>query len=210
MKKVITAIALLITISGYSQSAKYQAAMEKNLVLFDSAKTTTDFLSASAAFERIAETEKNQWLPYYYAGLALSIVGWQDQKLDKDANAERIKAFCDKADVIEKTSEICELRNMAATQQMLVDPQTRWMSYGQEADKALQKGLELNPNNPRLYFLQGSGIFNTPEQYGGGKAKAKPILEKAVALYKEENKTRKPLYPKWGEKDTETLLAQCQ
>jgi hypothetical protein len=184
--------------------------MKKNLAMFDSVKSTTEFLSLSAAFERIGETEKTQWLPYYYAGLAMSSPGWTDPNLDKDANAAKIIALCDKADAIEKSSEIYEIRYMAYTQQMLVDPQTRFMSYGQQADNALKKGLAINPNNPRLYYLQASGIFNTPEQYGGGKAKAKPILEKAVALYKTENETRKPLYPKWGEKETTEMLAQCQ
>jgi len=184
--------------------------MKKNLALFDSAKTTTDFLSLSAAFERIAETEKTQWLPYYYAGLALSIPGWSDMNMDKDANAAKIKAFCDKAEALQKNSEVYELRFMALLQQFLVDPQTRYATYLPESDAALKKGMEVDPKNPRLYYLQGSNLFNTPEQYGGGKSKAKPILEKAVELYKEESKTRKPLYPKWGEKEATDLLAQCQ
>jgi hypothetical protein len=66
----------------------------------------------------------------------------------------------------------------------------------------------LDPNNPRLYYLEGAGIFGTPEQYGGGKAKAKPVLEKAVALFKSEQ--HKPLHPHWGQKQAEDMLAQCQ
>jgi hypothetical protein len=212
MKKIIAALALLITLTGYAQSDKYNGAMKKTFTLLDSAKTTADFQSVAAAFERIGEAEKTQWLPYYYTGLALSTAGWMDSKLDKDANGERIKALCDKADALAvdnaDKSEILVLRNMAATQQMLVDPQSRWMSYGQEANGYLEKGLLLNANNPRLYYLQGANTFGTPEQFGGGKAKAKPILEKAVALYKSEQV--KPLYPDWGKKQAEEMLAQCQ
>jgi hypothetical protein len=212
MKKIITAIALVATISGYAQSEKYVAAMKKNLVLFDSVKTTAEYQSLSAAFERIGDAEKTQWLPYYYAALALTTPGWTDTKLDKDANAERIKALCDKADALAKDnsdkSEILSLRNMTATQQMLVDPQSRWGSYGQEADKYLATAKQLNANNPRLYYLEGAGTFGKPEQFGGGKAKAKPMLEKAVALYKAEQP--KPLYPHWGQKQAEDMLAQCQ
>jgi hypothetical protein len=208
MKKIIAAVALLATITTQAQSEKYIAAMKKNLEQMDSAKTTAGLQSVAASFERIGDAEKTQWLPYYYAGLTLSTAGWADQKLDKDANAEKIKQLCDKADAIAKTSEIYEIRNMAATQQMMVDPQSRYMSYGQEANQALQKGMQLDPSNPRLYYLQGMSLFGTPEQFGGGKTKAKPVFEKAVALYKTE--TVKPLYPGWGKKQAEDMLAQCQ
>ena len=208
MKKLITIIALVASISGFAQSERYVAAMKKNLTLFDSSKTTADYQALSAAFERIGDAEKTQWLPYYYAGLALATAGWADQNLNKDDNATKIKALCDKADAIAKSSEIFEIRNMAATQQMMVDPQSRYMTYGAEAGKALTNGMALNPNNPRLYYLQGMSVFNTPEAFGGGKAKAKPVFEKSVALFKSEEV--KPLYPKWGQKQAEDMLAQCQ
>jgi len=208
MKKLITIIALVASISGFAQSERYVAAMKKNLALFDSSKTTADYQALSAAFERIGDAEKTQWLPYYYAGLALATAGWADQNLNKDDNATKIKALCDKADAIAKSSEVFEIRNMAATQQMMVDPQSRYMTYGAEAGKALTQGMEIDPKNPRLYYLQGMSVFNTPEAFGGGKAKAKPVFEKSVALFKSEEV--KPLYPKWGQKQAEDMLAQCQ
>jgi len=208
MKKLLTVIVLFTAITASAQSDKYEAAMKKNLSMFDSAKTTADFQNLGAAFERIGDAEKTQWLPYYYAGLALTTAGWQDPKLDKEANAERTKALCDKAEAIEKTSEICEIRNMAATQQMMIDPQTRWSTYGKEASAALQTGMQINPGNPRLYYLQGMSVFNTPAAFGGGKEKAKPLFEKAIVLFKAEQP--KPLYPHWGQKQAEDMLAQCQ
>jgi len=208
MKSLILSFLLFGVFASYAQSDKYEAAMKQNLSGFDSAKTTADFQKLAAAFERIGDAEKTQWLPYYYAGLALTTAGWQDPKLDKEANAERVKMLCDKAEAIEKTSEICEIRNMAATQQMMIDPQTRWATYGKEAGAALQTGMQLNPNNPRLYYLQGMSVFNTPAAFGGGKDKAKPIFQKAIDLFKVEQP--KPLYPHWGQKQAEDMLAQCQ
>lgn len=209
MKKLLLVIALIASISATkAQSDKFTSAMEKNLSIMDSAKTSADLVSVAAAFERIGDAEKNQWLPYYYAGLALSTAGWMDQTMDKDANAERIKKLCDKAAAINDNAEIYVVRNMAATQQMLVNPQEHWMNYGQEAAGALNKGLQLDPNNPRIYYLQGMSLFNTPEQFGGGKDKAKPLFEKAVALFKAEQS--RALYPHWGQKQTEEALAKCQ
>jgi len=208
MKKFIAAMALLATISVNAQSEKYVQTMKTTLAKFDSVKTTADYQALAATFERIGDAEKTQWLPYYYAGLALTTAGWMDQNMDKDANAEKIKAVCTKAEAIEKNAEVYTIRNMAATQQMIVDPQSRWMSYGQEASGYLQKGMQLDANNPRLYYLQAMSVFGTPEQFGGGKAKAKPIFEKAIALFKAE--TPKPLYPHWGQKEAEAKLAECQ
>ena len=109
---------------------------------------------------------------------------------------------------IEKNSEIYSLLNMAATQEMMVDPSTRWQTYGQEASADMEEGLKLDPNNPRLYYLKGMSVFNTPEAFGGGKANAKPLFENAVAFYKTEKP--KPLYPHWGQSQAEDMLAKCQ
>lgn len=85
---------------------------------------------------------------------------------------------------------------MTATQQMLVDPQNRWSTYGQEGAIYLKQAKYLDPENPRLAYLEGAGIFGTSEQFGGGKAKAKPVLEKAVASFKAEKS--KPMHPQWA------------
>jgi len=208
MKPILFTFLLLLAYSSQAQSDRYTEAMKKHLAAFGAAKTTADFQAVANTFERIGDAEKTQWLPYYYAGLSLSTAGWSDPNLDKDANSTRINALCDKAETIEKNAEIYALRNMSATQQMMVDPQTRWQTYGQQASAFLQSGLKLDPDNPRLYYLQGESVMNTPEAFGGGKAKAKPIFEKAVELFKKEQP--KPMYPHWGQERAEEELAKCQ
>jgi hypothetical protein len=129
-----------------------------------------------------------------------------------EALATRINALADKADatatVNEDKAEILIIRNMAATQQMLVDPPSRWMTFGQQAGTYLQQASQLNPNNPRVYYLQGMSLFGTPEQFGGGKAAAKPLFQKAVDLGKAEQP--KPLYPHWSLEMSVPMLAACQ
>ncbi len=208
MKLLLFSSLMFLVLAGSAQSDKYVAAMKKNLELFDSAKTTADFQSLANTFERIGDAEKTQWLPYYYAGLALSTPGWNDAKIDKDANSTRINTLCDKAAALDNNSEIYVLRYMSATQQMMVDPQTRWQTFGMQAGKALDDGTKLNPDNPRLYYMRGESVMNTPEAFGGGKAKAKPLFEKALALYKTDKP--KPLWPGWGQERTEAELAKCQ
>jgi len=212
MKRLMLSIVFCSSLFGaFAQSARYAGAMQKNLALFDSAKTTAQLQALSDAFVRIGDAEKTQWQPYYFAGLALSTAGWQ-KDVDADVNSPKINALCDKAEALASTdadkSEVYALRNMSATQQMLVDPQTRWQTYGQQTAAALTKGLQLNPNNPRLYYLRGMSLFGTPVQFGGGKDKAKPLFEKALSLYSTEQADG--FNPRWGKKQAETQLALCQ
>ncbi len=214
MKKFIFFLvaAISLQLTAFPQNDKYVAAMKKTLALFDSAKTVEDFTKMANTFERIGDAEKTEWLPYYYAGLALTTAGWIETMKDKDANATKINSLSDKAESLATTdadkAEILSLRNMSGTQQMLVDPQARWMSYGQAAGQALERALKLDPNNPRLHYLKGMSLFGTPAQFGGGKDKAKPVFEKAVQLYKEQKP--KELYPTWGQKQAEDMIVQCQ
>jgi tetratricopeptide (TPR) repeat protein len=200
--------ALLIGLGARAQSDKYMATMQKNLALLDSAKTIDQLQSVAGTFDRIGDAEKTQWLPYYYAALAQTWIGWRPEVTDKDGNAQKINAYLAKAEAIEKNAETYAVENMSATQQMLVDPQSRYMTNGKDAAEALQKGLAIDPNNPRLYYLQAMSLFGTPPQFGGGKDKAKPVFEKSIALFKAAQP--KPLYPNWGQKQAEAQLALCQ
>jgi len=201
-------LALLITLGASAQSDRYAAAMQKNITLLDSAKTIDQLQSLAGTFDRIGDAEKTQWLPYYYAALAQTWVGWSPETRDKDANAARIRSYLSKAEAIEKNAETYAIENMASTQQMLMDPQTRWATNGKDASEALQKGMSIDPDNPRLYYLQAMSLFGTPAQFGGGKDKAKPVFEKSIALFKSAQP--KPLYPTWGLPQAEQGLAQCQ
>jgi hypothetical protein len=208
MKSILFSFMMLWVLVGSAQSDKYVAAMKINLDQFDSVKTVAQFQALANTFERIGDAEKTQWLPYYYAGLALTTAGWMDPKMDIDANATRINTLCDKAEALDKNSEIYLIRNMSATQQMLVDPQTRYMTYGVKAKNDVEEAIKLNPDNPRIYYLQGESLLNTPSAFGGGKDKAKPLYEKAIALYKTDKP--KPLWPNWGQPQAEAGLAKCQ
>jgi hypothetical protein len=208
MRKSFLFLALLVSLAAGAQNDKYSQVMQKNITLLDSAKSIDELTSLAATFDRIGDAEKNKWLPYYYAALAQTWIGWNPATTDKDANSTKINAYLAKAEALEKNSELYAVENMSATQQMQVDPPTRWATNGKDAATALQKGMTADPNNPRLYYLQGMSLFYTPSQFGGGKDKAKPLFEKSIALFKSAQP--KPLYPTWGQLQAEQMLAQCQ
>ena len=209
MKQVLVIISMFIAGMVAAQS-KYEAAMAKGLEQFKAAKSVEDMNATSAFFERVGDAEKDKWLPYYYAAQANHFTGWMNPKADKDKVAEKSKDLITKAEVIEKNnSEIYCLRQMVAIQQMTVDPMTRWQTYGAEAGTALENAIKADPNNPRIYLLNGQTLLRTPEAFGGGKMVSKKLAEKSIELFK----TFQPassLHPNWGKEDAEKLLAACQ
>lgn len=210
MKQLFFSLVLTVAaITSFGQSEKFTKGMEKNLAQLDSAKTPEQLNAVAASFERIGDAEKTQWLPYYYAALANIWKGFSS-KDNKDEIATTAEALIAKAEAIEKNNaELYILKNMAATMHMLVDPQARWMQYGPIAGEALGKAKAIDPNNPRVYYLEGQSLFGTPEQFGGGKDKAKPVFEKSLTLFN----TYKPassLHPTWGKSNAQKMLEQCK
>lgn len=201
---------ILLVATGFAQSDKYQKSMQANKALLDSAKTAEDYTAVAAAFERIGDAEKTQWLPYYYAGLANILKGFTDNKVDKDEVADKADGLIAKAEAIEpKNSEIVLLKSMSSTLHMIVDPQNRWQKYGAMGRETLATAKQLNPNNPRVYYWEAQNLMGTPSAFGGGADKAKPLFEKSLELYK----TFKPvndLYPTWGKEITEKMLSSIK
>lgn len=209
MKHVFIIIAMFFSGMAMSQT-KYDGAMTKGLEQLKAAKSVDDMLSASAFFERVGDAEKDKWLPYYYAAYANYVTAWMNPKLDKDKVAEKSNDLLTKAEAIEpNNSELFCMRQMTATLQMVVDPMSRWQSYGAQANSAIEKAIKADPNNPRIYYLKGQSLMNTPEAFGGGKAVAKKLFEKSVELYK-NFQPASPYHPVWGKEEAEKLLAACQ
>lgn len=199
--------------TAMAQSAQYTDAMTKQTSELDSSGTfTADGLQQKAnTFERIADAEKSQWLPYYYAAYAQVMQAFilQD-KSQIDPLADRAEGNLDKAEALSpKNSEIACIRSLIATARLTVDPMTRGMKYGPEAAALLEQAAEFNPENPRIYMLRGQSLLFTPEQWGGSKSKAKTTLELALqkfAAFKPES----GIAPHWGEPYTRKLLEQSQ
>ncbi|MES2589097.1 MAG: hypothetical protein V4622_08960 [Bacteroidota bacterium] len=209
MKKTLLLGLTLISLTLNAQS-KYESGMKKALEQYGNAKTIDDYMATSALFERIADAEKDKWLPYYYAALTNQMTVWMDEKSDKDKISEKSILFIEKAELLESNnSEIFCVRQMIAIAQMSVDPMSRWQTYGAQANKALESAKKADPNNPRIYFLEGQSIYNTPVAFGGGKKNAKPLFQKSVELYG-TFVAASDFHPNWGKEDAANMLKECE
>jgi hypothetical protein len=212
MKKMFLALLLLAVITkGFAQSEKFSKAMTTNLAQFDSAKTADAMLALSASFERIGDAEKTQWLPYYYASLSQVMYAFMKNDMsNNDALAGKAEQLITKAEAAQpNNSEISVIKAMIAVLHMLVNPQQRWQQYGPVIQQEIENAKKQDPTNPRPYYLQGQNLRNTPEQFGGGCATAKPLLEEAMKKF-DAFKPASSISPNWGKDQTEKVLAGCK
>lgn len=213
MKNVHFIFALLLfTNASNAQSEKFSQAMKTQISKIEQAFQSGDLPELSNSFERIADAEKNQWLPYYYAAYCTVVTAMTTQDKSKiDALADKADALISKAETTAgaANSETAVIRSMIATAHLMVDPPSRWMQYGQLSAGYIDKAKELDPTNPRPYYLEGQSKFFTPEQFGGGKSIAAPIFEKALSLF-DAFKPASDLAPVWGKSSTEYFLSQCK
>ncbi|MEO5997944.1 MAG: hypothetical protein ABIN89_14455 [Chitinophagaceae bacterium] len=212
MKKIL--VLLAITVSStilFAQSEKYMKAMQSNIAMLDSGYIKGNMAELSNNFERIADAEKTQWLPYYYASYcAVGNAFAEPDKSKTDGIADRAEQLIKKAETIngKENSEICVIKSMIASSHMMVDPQARWQQYGEASASNIAKAKSMDPANPRPVYLEGQSKFYTPESFGGGKAPAKELFIKALTMF-DTFKPETSLHPNWGKSTTAYFLAQC-
>jgi len=211
MKNLLILIFLLSSCFVYSQDAKYIKAMEKNIAMMDTAKDVSTWQNANNAFERIANANRAEWLPLYYQSYCHVMIGMvQEENSKKDEYYERAEALINKADSLSPdNSEVYVVKSLVNSMKISVDPSTRGQKLGMQSAAFNAKAIELDKNNPRAHMMKGTGLMYTPAQFGGGKEKALPVLEEAVAKFK-EFKPKNSIMPNWGEQHAKNTLERCK
>ena len=213
MKKLfLLATVTFITAATFAQSEKYLASMKSNIAAIDTSfKNPQNLLTLANNFERIATAEKNQWLAYYYAALCqVNYTYMEKDKTKIDAIADKATELINKADALQpNNSEISCIKSMIASSHMMVDPMTRFMEYGPESQSYIDAAMQQDPSNPRPEYLQGQGLKYTPEQFGGGCATAKPVLQASLDKYNKFVKAS-DIHPNWGKQRVEMLIGECK
>jgi hypothetical protein len=218
MKKLFILLSFsLATTASFSQNEKYVKTMEEKVAILDTTWSANGLKDLANTFERIANAEKTQWLPYYYAALANVNMGYMSMNPSGASDASVIDPIADKAEgLISKAealskdnSEIYVVKKMIASLRMMVDPMNRYMKYGMEANAALEKAKSLNAENPRVYLLEGQDKFYTPEQFGGSKEEAKKLFEESIKKG-DAFKPESSIHPHWGKSTAQYFLSQIK
>jgi hypothetical protein len=209
MKTILMFTILMTAFSATVFSANYEETMKANIQKLNSEFTTSGLTNLANQFERIANAEPGKWHPGYYAAYCYvwaTAVG----KMPAEDKHKLLDLAQMQMDILQKTfkkeSEIFALQ--AFVYQMRITDMSKGFKYSSLASDALEEAEKLNPNNPRVYYLRGNNKFHTPKAFGGGKEKAKPMFEKAAALF-ESQKSANAIEPAWGKEHNKQMLAAC-
>jgi hypothetical protein len=209
-KLLILAITLW-SFNSFGQEDAYISTMLSTMESMDNASEKEDYLRCASQFERIATAEKSKWLPYYYGANSLIIMSFDETDgHSKDLILDRAQQLLDQAlELAPEESELFALQAFLYPSRIMVDPMGRGMLYMEKMFLSLETAKALNPDNPRIYFLEGVNMLNMPPAMGGGPEVAKPILEEADAKFK-TFQNEDPLWPKWGEEANLAELKKVQ
>ncbi|GAB3930808.1 hypothetical protein [Larkinella terrae] len=212
MKKVILSLTLALAVfaTANAQNEKYTKAMEDAIAKAKYTVSTPELQQTAGQFERIGSAETAEWLPAYWAAYTNALLSLKEtDKNKKDALLDKADGFYKKiAGQQADNDELLVLAAALASSRLAVDPENRWQEYGPIFQTNLDKAKQKNPENPRIYLLQGQSLFYTPEQYGGGKAAACPVLKQAAEKFA-KFKPASTIHPNWGTDTDQYLLSQC-
>ena len=197
MNRYITLFLLLFCSVAYAQDV--EAMLTEKVKLLYKSYNLKELQTLANDFEHLTTVAPTNWLVNYY-------VAYTNIRLADQSSGGSIDSYCNQAEkyikIAEKqpdadASEINALYAYLYSAKVKVNPMFRGAKYGKLSHEYSEKSIKENPENPRPYLIRAIGIYFTPKVFGGGVAKAKPMLNKALEKFKHFT-PKTPNHPHWG------------
>jgi len=190
MKKLVLLLAAGIWAVTSVQAQDFKQVLQKTFTSFDTSKENATRVEYSNKLGLISKKWADEWAAHYYNALSKAILSYNEtDEAKRDAYVDEAeKELEETVRLLKKDNdETYVLAAMVANARLAIKPQARWQKYGKIFEENLAKAKELNPDNPRIYYLQGTSKRFTPKMFGGGKKAALPYFEKAETLFAKES-----------------------
>ncbi|ACU91776.1 conserved hypothetical protein [Capnocytophaga ochracea DSM 7271] len=197
MNRYITLFLLLFCSVAYAQDV--EAMLTEKVKLLDKSYNLKELQTLANDFEHLTTVAPTNWLVNYY-------VAYTNIRLADQSSGGSIDSYCNQAEkyikIAEKqpdadASEINALYAYLYSVKVKVNRMFRGAKYGKLSREYSEKSIKENSENPRPYLIRAIGIYFTPKVFGGGVAKAKPMLNKALEKF-EHFTPKTPNHPHWG------------
>ena len=210
MKNLFVSALIFLLSVGIVFANQYESAMTSAIQKLYTANTLEGYVDAASAFERIGVAEKDEWLPFYYAGLGYI---WTSHTIQ---DGEKIDSYLDKAqELINKAGELSATNDEIVTLQgyiymmkVVVDPASRGPEYSGRAMQEFGNAMGMNENNPRALLLLGKMQMGTDQFFGKDLSESCGVIGKAVQMF-EVQKTDNALMPQWGKEMADMFVQEC-
>ena len=216
MKKAIVLILVIFAAQpiSWAQSEAFTKQMESAVTRLDNAKSVSDYQKLANDFTRIGAGNQKQWLPHYYAAYCNTRIGWMYEKSDPEkiepfitVAAQQIakaKSLIDSTTQKKEMVEIYCVMSMIKRGWVFINPMTYGREYGTASKMLFEMAKAIQPENPRVLYLDAWEKYNAPKMWGGDKDKAKELL--TLAIQKLEGNPSQGIYPRWGKSVCEEIL----
>ncbi len=203
----VLVILIMLGLIGTAQSqSQYEAGMGQAFGLWSDAKP----IEASALFERIAQAEKDNWLPYYYAANTLITASFETKDATKiNEILKKAAGFLTKAQELSPdNSEIITLEGLLYTGYVAMDPMTYGMQYSNKIINLHARAIELDAENPRAQLNKIEYEMGSARFFGTELSTFCEAIESTKPLF-ENQESSIPFYPNYGVDRVSILLKQC-
>lgn len=209
---ILTAAAAFTYVNCCHAQQDYQQTLRNTFLAFDTTQSFETKVAQSNKLAMISKKWNGEWTAHYYNAYSKAQLSYMEkEEAKRDAYVDEAEKELDETIGLlgKENDETHVLSAMVANARMAVKPQARWQKYGKVFSENLEKAKEINAENPRIYYLQGTSKFFTPKMFGGGKKAALPYFEKAETLFAKEDDAdiAKPF---WGKLPNGYFLSQCK
>ncbi|MCE1164761.1 MAG: hypothetical protein LWX07_05080 [Bacteroidetes bacterium] len=175
---------------------------KKNLFAAMTINDEKGIVKSRGEFERILQLKKQEWIVNYYLAFIDYSIG--SSAMSDPSNKDKVKKYTESAlSLIDKSILVRD--DFADAYILRYALQFNRWAYEQDkmadiiaaSEEARNKAEKLEPDNPRLYLMDGVSTYYTPEMFGGGAKKAVPMLEKSLDLFGKRVE-KEAYYPDWG------------
>lgn len=206
MKKTVVVVFLFVVGISNAQD-RYTKGMEKAFDLWQAQKS----VEAANLFERIANAEMDNWLPYYYVAQINTFAAFGEKDEDRLKQLlGKAKEFLDIAkNISPENPELLVQEAMINTAWMAYDGATYGPTLAVKNTQLYNKAQGLAPDNPRVVFSKAEWDMGSARYFGKDTTPYCKDVSRALELFA-TFKSDIPFYPQWGKERAEEVALQCK
>lgn len=184
----------------------YSKGMQKAFQLWGEGKT----VEAANMFERVANAETDNWLPYYYVATIHNVAAFGESNKEKlTQSLEKAQEYIDIANRISPNNpEIMVRQATINTAWIAFDGATYGMTLSGKVAAIYAQALELAPENPRVVFSKAEWDMGSAQYFGKDTAPYCKDVERSLELF-DTFKAESDFHPNWGKERAEQVFAEC-